>query len=124
MLQAVHGGAHSHPFGGAISAYALGQGIILHDFGYDGTGPVFHNVFLMRPATKSFLDFFGDPKGTLLAKIDNNFHARLTSLIPSPDRPGCTLRSVSFSAALNSGGKISYGVAVSNDEENCEWRGQ
>lgn len=85
MVQATDSLGHSHPHGGSISAYCVGGSVLLNTLGYDATATSLHQSFIVRPAAEPFLDFFGDPQGTLLAKIMPDGQ-RLSSKIVSDER--------------------------------------
>ncbi|MFA6291209.1 MAG: hypothetical protein WC637_05470 [Victivallales bacterium] len=124
FVQALHGGGHSHPHGGAISAYALGESVVLHDFGYDATAPVFHDMFLVRSPTVDFLgftDFFKDPKGSLLSKIVEG-KGRLTTFFPAADRQNTDAECLDFIKVAY--GRVAYDLATTNwDGRNFAGRG-
>jgi hypothetical protein len=109
FLHAMNGGGHSHPHGGAVGAYALGDSVILHDFGYDAIPSVFHNMLNVRPVSESFPGYFGDPAGQLLDKIDKD-GVRITTHIPSPERVNTDAACVDF--AQVSYGRLSYSVTT------------
>ena len=65
MMQATESLGHSHPHAGSISAYCAGGAVLLNTLGYDATATSLHQSFIVRPADEPFLNFFGDPHGTL-----------------------------------------------------------
>jgi hypothetical protein len=85
MMQATQSLGHSHPHAASISAYCAGGSVLLSTLGYDATPSALHQSFIVRPAGKPFLDFFGDPDGTLLGKIMPDGR-RLSSIITSDER--------------------------------------
>jgi len=85
MMQATESLGHSHPHAGSISAYCAGGSVLLNTLGYDATATPLHQSFLVRAPDKPFLDFFGDPKGTLIGKIMPDGQ-RLTAKIISDSR--------------------------------------
>ncbi|MEI7729620.1 MAG: hypothetical protein WCO56_08600 [Verrucomicrobiota bacterium] len=104
MMQATESLGHSHPHAGSISAYCAGGAVLLHTLGYDATATPLHQSFILRPPDEPFLNFFGDPKGTLLGKIMPDGQ-RLTSKIISDDRE---VRS----AAVRDSQNVAYGRVV------------
>ena len=85
MMQATENYGHSHPHAGSISAYSVGDSVLLSTLGYDATATPLHQSFIVRPPDEKFLDFVGDPKGALLAKIMPDGQ-RLTAKIIGDDR--------------------------------------
>jgi hypothetical protein len=104
MMQATESLGHSHPHAGSISAYCAGGSVLLHTLGYDATATPLHQSFIVRPPDEPFLNFFGNPKGTLLGKIMPDGQ-RLTSKIISDDRE---VRS----AAVREGPNTAYGKVI------------
>lgn len=85
MMQATESLGHSHPHAGSISAYYAGGSVLLNTLGYDATATPLHQSFVVRPPDEKFLEFFGDPTNTLLAKIMPDGQ-RLTAKIISDER--------------------------------------
>jgi hypothetical protein len=85
MMQATESLGHSHPHAGSISAYGAGGSVLLHTLGYDATATALHQSFIVRPPAEPFLEFFGDPTGTLIGKIMPDGR-RLSSMIVSDER--------------------------------------
>lgn len=104
LTQATESLGHSHPDAGSISAYGVGGSVLLNTLGYDATATPLHQSFIVRPADEKFLDFFGDPKNTLLGKIMPDGQ-RLTSKITSDTRE---VRD----AEVRDGAQVSYGKVV------------
>jgi hypothetical protein len=104
MMQATESLGHSHPHAGSISAYGAGGSVLLNTLGYDATATALHQSFIVRPPEEKFLDFFGDPKNTLLSKIMSDGQ-RLSGKIVSDDRE---VRS----AEVQDGERIAYGKVV------------
>lgn len=104
MMQATESLGHSHPHAGSISAYGVGDAVLLSTLGYDATATPLHQSFIVRPADEKFLDFFGDPRNTLLGKIMPDGR-RLTSIITSDVRE---VRS----AEVRADAQVAYGKVV------------
>jgi hypothetical protein len=104
MIQATESLGHSHPHCGSISAYGVGDSVLLNTLGYDATATALHQSFLVRPPDEKFLDFFGDPNKTQITKIMPNGQ-RLSAMIVSDDREA-------RSAEMHDGKDIAYGKIV------------
>ena len=104
MMKATESLGHSHPDAGSISAYGAGDAVLLNTLGYDATATPLHQSFIVRPPDEKFLEFFGDPKNTLLGKIMPDGQ-RLTSKITSDTRE---VRS----AEVQDGERVAYGKVV------------
>lgn len=85
MMQCTESYGHSHPYAASISAYCAGGAMLLNSLGYDATATPLHQSFMVRPPDESFLQLFGDPNGTRIAKIMPDGQ-RLTSKIISDTR--------------------------------------
>jgi hypothetical protein len=85
MMQATQSLGHSHPHAASISAYSAGGSVLLSTLGYDATPSALHQSFIVRPPGERFLDFFGDPDGTMLGKVMPDGR-RLSSIITSDER--------------------------------------
>jgi hypothetical protein len=104
MMQPTESLGHSHPHAGSISAYSVGDSVLLNTLGYDATATPLHQTFMVRPPEEKFLDFFGDPAHTLLGKIMPDGQ-RLTAKINGDDRE---VRA----AEVRDDGKTAYGKVV------------
>lgn len=104
MMQATESLGHSHPHCASISAYGVGDSVLLNTLGYDATATALHQSFLVRPADEKFLDFFGDPNKTPLTKIMPKGQ-RLSGMIVSDDRE-------ERSAEMQDGDRVAYGKVV------------
>ncbi len=104
MMKTTESLGHSHPDAGSISAYGAGGAMLLNTLGYDATATPLHQSFIVRPPDEKFLEFFGDPKNTLLGKIMPDGQ-RLTSKITSDSRE---VRS----AEVQDGERVAYGKVV------------
>ena len=104
MMKTTESLGHSHPDAGSISAYGAGGAVLLNTLGYDATATPLHQSFIVRPPDEKFLEFFGDPKNTLLGKIMPDGQ-RLSVKIVSNDRE---VRS----AEVQDGERIAYGKVV------------
>ncbi|MCY3018808.1 MAG: hypothetical protein NTW87_07245 [Planctomycetota bacterium] len=104
MLMASESLGHSHPYGGAIGAYGAGGAVFLSSLGYDATTTPLHQSFLVRSPQPPFINYFGDPKGTLIAKRDKDGKAQ-NDFIPADARElrGAEARDI---------GGIAYGKVV------------
>ena len=85
MMQATENYGHSHPHAGSVSAYCVDGSVLLSTLGYDATATPLHQSFIIRPPDEKFLDFFGDPANTRLAKIMPDGQ-RLTARILGDER--------------------------------------
>ena len=101
MVQATENLTHAQADPGSISAFCAGGSVLLHTLGYDATAAPLHQSFIVSAADEPFLNFFGDPKGTQIAKVMPDGQ-RLTAKIISNHRE---VRS----AAVCDDGKIAYG---------------
>ena len=104
MMQATENLGHSHPHAGSISAFCAGGSVLLNTLGYDATATPLHQTFMARPPGEKFLELFGDPANTLLAKIMPDGQ-RLTSKIISDERE---VRD----AEVRDGASVAYGRVV------------